>query len=60
MKQPRPGEQADENLWSAGVGLRLGLTKYSQMRLDYGYPLIKATEETPKGGRGHLSLQLQF
>ena len=36
------------------------LTKYSQMSLDYGYPFIEASEDTPSAGRFHVSLQLQF
>ena len=58
--EPRPGEQGNESMFSAGVGLRLGLTKYSQMRVDFGYPFVETTEATPNSGRAHLSLQLQF
>ena len=50
----------DNSLWSVGAGIRLGLTKYSQMALDYGYPIIDASDDTPDGGRLHLSVQLQF
>ncbi|MCR4575354.1 MAG: BamA/TamA family outer membrane protein [Lentisphaeria bacterium] len=50
----------DNSLWSVGAGLRLGLTKYSQMALDYGYPIIEASDDTPDAGRLHLSVQLQF
>lgn len=59
-KEPLAGEMENETLLSAGLGLRLGLTKYSQMRLDYGYPLEETTEDTPSSGRFHLSMQLQF
>jgi hemolysin activation/secretion protein len=59
-KEPLPGEMTSETLLSAGVGLRLGLTKYTQMRLDYGYPFLDATDNTPSGGRVHLSMQVQF
>jgi hemolysin activation/secretion protein len=59
-KEPLPGEMTNESLLSAGVGLRLGLTKYSQMRLDYGYPLMDTTADTPSSGRIHLSMQVQF
>jgi len=58
MKEPLPGEQDSDTLVGVGAGLRLGLTKYSQMRLDIGYPLEK-TEESDNP-RAHLSLQLQF
>lgn len=50
----------DQGFWSVGAGIRLGLTKYAQMSLDYGYPIIIASEETPEAGRFHFSLQLQF
>ena len=50
----------DNSLWSVGAGIRLGLTKYSQMALDYGYPIIEASDDTPNAGRLHLSVQLQF
>lgn len=50
----------DTGLLSVGAGFRLGLTKYSQMSLDYGYPIFEATDDTPDGGRVHVSLQLQF
>ena len=50
----------DNGMWSVGAGIRLGLTKYSQMALDYGYPIIEASDDTPKAGRLHLSVQLQF
>lgn len=45
---------------SIGLGMRLGLTKYSQMSLDYGYPLVEASDDTPDAGRLHVSLQAQF
>lgn len=50
----------DQGLISVGAGFRLGLTKYSQMSLDYGYPILDASEDTPDAGRFHVSLQLQF
>ena len=50
----------DQELWSVGAGIRLGLTKYAQMSLDYGYPIIEASEDTPSSGRLHVSLQMQF
>lgn len=61
MNQPENGRTTHESLMSAGVGLRLGLTKYAQASLDYGLPLIKhVSKDTPEYGRFHLSLQLQF
>ena len=59
-KEPLAGEMDKETLASLGVGLRLGFTKYSQMRVDYGYPLEDTTDDTPSSGRFHLSLQVQF
>ena len=50
----------DNGMLSIGAGLRLGLTKFSQMALDYGYPIIEASDDTPEAGRLHLSVQLQF
>jgi len=58
MKNPLPGEQDSDTLIGVGAGLRLGLTKYSQMSLDFGYPLEKTQESD--NPRAHLSLQLQF
>ncbi|MBT4820104.1 MAG: hypothetical protein HN976_04770 [Lentisphaerae bacterium] len=60
LKAPLAGEQDGDEMMSAGLGLRLGFTKFSQMSVDYGVPINDATEETPSGGRAHLSLQLQF
>ena len=60
INTPRAGETSGDTFMSGGVGLRMGLTKYSQARLDYGYPFEKTTENTPSSGRLHLSLQLQF
>jgi len=57
--EPEPGLQGNEVFTSAGLGLRLNLTKYFQMKFDYGFPFEK-TEESDGNGRGHLSLQLQF
>ena len=45
-------------MMSIGAGLRLGFTKYSQIRLDYGYPL-EGTEETNEGeGQFHFKLEI--
>ncbi len=59
-KEAMPGEMERETLASLGVGLRLGFTKFSQMHVDYAYPLEDTTDDTPDHGRIHLSLQLQF
>jgi len=55
------GRVDSQSMLSAGLGLRLGITKYAQAAADYGLALIKhASEDTPDKGRFHLSLQLQF
>jgi hemolysin activation/secretion protein len=60
-KEPYAGElNNQQDMFSVGLGLRLGLTNYSQMSVDYGYPIIEASEHTPSDGRFHVSLQLQF
>ena len=57
-KETLPDEQDEEDLSSVGAGLRLGLTKYSYVTFDYGFPLTETVDSD--SGRGHLSLQLQF
>lgn len=49
----------DTSLHSVGVGLRLGFTKFSQMRFDWGYPLEDSPNSTELGNT-HFSLQLQY
>ena len=56
----KQGASDEQGFWSVGAGLRMGFTKYAQMSLDYGYPILEASEDTPNDGRLHLSLQLQF
>lgn len=63
MIQHRERVTADQEdrevMASLGAGLRLGLTKYSQVRFDFGVPL-ESSAHNDTSGRGHLSLQLQF
>ena len=59
-EDPLADDLDDQTMLSAGVGLRMALTRYSQCSVDYGYPFIDASEDTPNDGRFHLSLQLQF
>lgn len=54
-----PGQHGGVSLSSVGAGLRFLFTKYAQMRLDYGFPLV-STEDAPNLGRVHFSGQLQF
>ena len=56
---PLPGLPTNEDLLSIGAGLRMSLTKYFQLKFDYGVPL-QQTETSDSSGRGHLSLQVQF
>ena len=50
----------------AGAGFRLALTRYSQFRFDWGFPIsgrdkVETSEEDVKSsGRYHMSAQLQF
>ena len=54
----QPGEHSGQTMVSIGAGLRLGFTKYSQIRFDYGYPL-EDTEETNEGeGQFHFKLEI--
>jgi hemolysin activation/secretion protein len=55
---PRGGLQREDSLSSIGLGLRLNITKYLQMKVDYGHALTE-TEES-RHGRGHFSVQAQF
>ncbi len=50
----------DQSFLSVGAGIRLGITKFAQMSVDYGYPIIEASKDTPDNGRLHVTLQLQF
>ncbi len=59
QNDPIPGQQHDETFTSAGLGLRLSLGAYSQLKFDYGWP-FEETEDSTSNGRGHVSLQLQF
>ena len=55
---PLEGEEKNTTFSSIGAGFRLALTKFSQLSLDYGFPLVSTDESS--GGRGHISLQMQF
>ena len=59
-KRPVTGDINNQEFFSIGMGLRVGLTKYTQMSIDYGYALVEASEDTPDAGRFHISLQAQF
>jgi len=57
--EPLAGAKDDSTIQSVGLGMRLGLTKYAQARLDYGIPLESAADGDTDG-RAHFSLQLQY
>jgi len=57
--EPLIGLDTSEWLSSAGVGLRLGLTPYSNLSFDYGIPLQDA-DDTDRKGRSSVSLRLAF
>ncbi len=57
--QPLPGQDDDTTIASFGLGMRMGLTKYSQLRFDYGFQLQNIAE-TDEAGRAHFSVQLQY
>ena len=48
----------DDSASSLGLGVRFRISPYSQLKCDYGVPLIST--ESSRDGRGHLSLSLQF
>ncbi len=60
------GVRKDKELAAMGVGLRAGLTPYSQLKLDWGIPLnnVKNYEtgdsDGDRDGRLHFSFQLQY
>ena len=56
---PLFGQDDDTTIASFGLGMRMGLTKYSQIRFDYGFQL-QDIAETNEAGRAHLSVQLQY
>jgi len=63
QEKPLPGSLKSEPLLSAGAGARFALTKYSQFRFDYGFPLIKIdSDEDSRNSSGafYVSGQLQF
>jgi hypothetical protein len=51
----------DDNitLLSVGLGLRLAVTGYTQLKLDYGFPL-EETFLSDSSGRGHVAFEFQF
>ncbi len=46
-------------LLSVGLGIRAAVTRFTQLKLDWGFP-IEETEESDSGGRGHISFEVQI
>jgi len=56
---PLPGVDANETLLSVGAGVRLAVTKYSQLRFDVGVPVASASGDDDSS-EYYLDWQLQF
>jgi len=56
---PLPGQVVSENLMSVGGGIRCAATKYSQLRLDVGVPVV-ASAAGNDATAFYLNWQLQF
>lgn len=56
---PLPGAEESENLLSVGGGIRIAVTKYSQLRLDVGVPVADASGDDDSS-EYYLDWQLQF
>lgn len=54
------GYDDDEWLWSAGVGLRSALSKYSQFKVDLAFPLHNGNNDDDDDMEIYVSVQLQF
>ena len=54
---PIDGESADQGFHSVGAGFRLGLTKYSDLKFDYGWPL---SDSESNGGKGHVNVGVKW
>lgn len=59
MIEPVEGEETSRTLAGAGAGIRVELTRHSQFKFDWGFPL-ETTDISDSGGRAHISLQAQF
>lgn len=59
FRNPQAGEPETTDMFSIGVGLRAGLTKYGQVSFDYGFPL-KSIRGTSNQGRAHVALELLY
>jgi len=59
VRQPLPNEDKDEAIYSAGLGFRVAVSDYAQLRADWGFPLTD-TEESDSSGAGYIEFQVQF
>lgn len=61
QEDPLPGAIDNETMLSAGAGMRLAVTSYSQFRFDYGVPLVDIdSDDDDSEGAFYVSGQLQF
>ena len=54
------GYDDNEFLCSTGVGGRLAVTKYSQIRCDLAFPMVEGNNEDDRDMEVYVSFQLQF
>jgi hemolysin activation/secretion protein len=54
------GYDDNEFLCSAGVGMRLALTKYSQLRCDVAFPCVDGNNADDRDMEVYFSVQFQF
>lgn len=58
IEDPLPGEEPDKALYGAGVGMRMAITDYFQIRCDLAFPLEKTEDSDTLCV--HFSGQVQF
>ena len=58
-KESYPNMEDDETLFSAGIGARLGVTKYTSLNCDLAFPLRKAyADEQDRDVEVYLSVKV--
>lgn len=60
LHKPSSGQTKSYELYGAGVGLRAGLTTYSQFTVDLGFPLKTLPSSNSNNPRIHLALELNY
>jgi hemolysin activation/secretion protein len=58
--KPLPGEQTNASIASTGVGLRLAMSKYVTMQMDYGHVLDGGATRARGDNRLHVRLGLMY